>query len=157
VTELQFVKKTLIFAPLERVFAFCSSRSGFEKHFPYKVDWQNGPERWHQGDVLNFRFLFLKKWINYQAVITSFSENEHFIDEMKQGPYKMFVHKHSFERMLKGTLYTDTIDFTLGYGNFLDRTIGLRLLETTFTRRHAKMKEYLETISQIPNCEEYCS
>lgn len=157
VAETTFEKKSLIFAPLDRVFNFCTSRSGFERHFPYTVDWLNGPERWQQGSIIHFRFRYLKQWFNYQAEIVSYQTNELFVDEMRVGPYKYFIHEHTFQPLLQGTLYTDKIRFTLGYGNLVDQLLGLKILDTTFTKRHSKMKEILETISQIPNCKDYCS
>ena len=36
---IEFSKSVRINAPVEEVFAFCSSPDGFEKHFPQPVRW----------------------------------------------------------------------------------------------------------------------
>ncbi len=142
--ETKFKSSVLIKAPVEEVFAFCASRQGFEQHFPHKIDWQDGPEIWHEGCELKFRFNYLRCWLNYKTRITRWEENRFFVDEMCAGPYKRFVHTHLFEKVEDGTLYTDCVEFSTGFGQWIDRLIGLRQIKATFDKRHARMREILE-------------
>jgi ligand-binding SRPBCC domain-containing protein len=140
-----FEQSVLIKAPVEAVFAFCSSRLGFEQHFPHKVAWQDGPDEWCEHSVLTFRFRYFRCWFNYRARVTRWEPNRLFVDEMIAGPYKRFVHTHSFEAAPDGTLYTDRVEFSTGFGGWVDRAVALKQIRSTFRKRHARMKQVLES------------
>jgi ligand-binding SRPBCC domain-containing protein len=147
-----FERSVLINAPVDAVFAFCSSRAGFERHFPHAVSWQDGPDEWCEQSDLRFRFRYLGVWIRYRARIVRWEKNQMFVDEMIAGPYKRFVHTHRFAPAHGGTLYTDQIEFATGFGGWIDRTVALRQIRTTFRQRHQRMKQLLES-AQPPNGE----
>ena len=65
-----FEQSVLVKAPIETVFAFCSSRDGFERHFPHKVSWKDGPDEWCEHSEVTFQFRYLRLWLNYRARIT---------------------------------------------------------------------------------------
>lgn len=143
--ETVFEKSVLIDSPVEDVFAFCNSRVGFERHFPHKVDWLSGPETWRKGTELFFKFNFLGLWLDFRTKITRWEENRVFKDEMVVGPYRRFAHTHLFKEAGGSTLYTDRVEFSTGFGRFVDQTIGMWLVRSTFVKRHARMKELLES------------
>jgi DNA-binding transcriptional MerR regulator len=59
-----------------------------------------------------------------------------FVDEMTRGIYRTFRHTHCFEPSEGGTRLTDTVEFSLGLGRWVDNSIGRMTLERTFRRRH---------------------
>jgi ligand-binding SRPBCC domain-containing protein len=140
-----FERSVVIKAPIEKVFAFCSSRSGFERHFPHQIRWQYGPDEWREYSELAFRFRYLRVWIAYRARITRWEKNREFVDEMIAGPYRRFVHTHRFEPAPDGTHYTDRVEFSTGFGRWVDRAVALRQIESTFRERHRRMKQFLES------------
>jgi ligand-binding SRPBCC domain-containing protein len=144
-SDVTFELSVLIKAPVEAVFAFCSSREGFERHFPHPVRWESGPAQWHQHSELVFRFRYLRWWVSYRTRLTRWEPNRRFVDEMVAGPYKRFVHTHSFEPAADGTLYTDHVAFSTGFGRWIDRTVALKQIQSTFKERHARMKHALES------------
>lgn len=137
-------QSVFIAAPPERVFRFCASREGFEAHFPHAIDRYKGTESWRLGDVFAFRYKFFGLWSRWQGKITHYEENRRFTDLMQVGLFKHFEHTHLFEPAEGGMRYTDSLRFTLGYGSFVDRVIGRRMLAGTFTKRHALLKRALE-------------
>jgi ligand-binding SRPBCC domain-containing protein len=139
-----FERSVVIKAPVDKVFAFCGSSHGFQRHFPYQVRWEAGPEDWREGCDLAFRFRYLGVWLPYKATITRWEPNRMFVDEMRIGPYKAFVHTHLFEPADEGTRYTDRIEFSTGFGRWVDRIVALRQIQTTFKKRHARLKALLE-------------
>ena len=144
-----FEHSVVIEAPVEKVFAFCNSREGFQRHFPHKVRWQHGPENWGRNCELTFKFRYLGMWLPYKTKITEWRPNHMFRDAMVVGPYKRFVHTHSFRAVKEGTLYTDRVEFSIGLGKWIDRTIGLRQIRSTFAKRHAQMKAILEAECRV--------
>jgi len=145
VPDVIFEQSVLINAPVETVFAFCSSRQGFERHFPHRVSWKDGPDEWCEHSELAFRFQYLRCWFNYRTRVTRWEKNRMFVDEMVAGPYKRFVHTHTFDPLAEGTRYTDRVEFSTGYGRWIDRTLALRQIRSTFRKRHARMKQILES------------
>lgn len=138
-----------IYASVEEVFAFCTSRDGFEQQFPYAVCWLNSDRSWIQGTVVTFKFQFFKLgpfrlWLNYQAEIVELEHNVFFVDVMRAGPYQYFQHRHDFVEVENTTQYTDTIEFSLGYGALIDRYIGLPILRNTFEKRHRNLRSAME-------------
>lgn len=127
------------------MFSFCSSKVGFLQHFPYKTQWKFGGNQWSQsGETLGFAFQVGPVWIDYVAEITEFKKNKLFIDVMKVGPYKYFIHEHHFEQRNNGTVYRDVIKFSLGFSPIIDWIIGLPATAMTFKKRHALMKKALD-------------
>lgn len=144
-SDITFEQSVLIKAPVEAVFAFCSSRAGFERHFPHPLRWESGPEQWRQHSELAFQFRYLRWWVHYRTRLTQWEPQRRFVDEMVAGPYRRFVHTHSFEPVGGGTLYTDHVAFSTGFGRWIDRTVALRQIRATFKQRHARMKHALES------------
>jgi ligand-binding SRPBCC domain-containing protein len=140
-----FEASVLVRAPVDDVFAFASSREGFERHFPYKVRWMDGPDQWGDGCELRFKFRYLGVWLNYVTKVVRFEMNKCFVDQMIAGPYKYFVHTHSFQPVNEGTLCTDRVEFGSGLGSWIDRHVALPQIRATFGQRHERMKAILES------------
>lgn len=61
---------------------------------------------------------------------------------MKKGfPYKYFKHHHFFEPEGIRTIYTDRVKFSLGFGNFLDKTIGKFIIDSIFIKRRQNLNK----------------
>ncbi|WP_053541436.1 SRPBCC family protein [Anabaena sp. WA102] len=141
---MEYKKTTNIDAPVEKVFGFCASPYGFEKHFPHQVRWINKHEEWNIGSIIEFKFRFFFTWMYWKTEITAYEENELFADIMKVGfPYKYFNHYHFFEPVGNQTIYTDQIEFSLGFGNLIDKTVGKMIIVSIFNKRHKNLKKCL--------------
>ncbi len=66
-----------------------------------------------------------------------------FLDITKVGfPFKCFKHYHYFTPQNKNTIYKDKVEFSLGLGNFIDRTLGKAIIDLIFTKRQQNIQEY---------------
>ncbi|WP_160153585.1 SRPBCC family protein [Microbulbifer sp. ALW1] len=140
--KLEF--ESIIDRPVEEVFEFCASRAGFLSHFPYRTNWISGPEYWHScGERLRFVFYMFGLPFTYEAEITEFEPNSHFVDEMRKGPYKYFRHEHHFEDLGGKTRYRDVLEFSGGFLGLADPFICSPITKSTFAKRHALMKREL--------------
>ena len=144
-TPVEFARSVVVKAPVQRVFEFTNSASGFQQHFPHPVVWEEGPPAWRLGDEISFRYRFCGVWIPYRAEIVEWRQNRSFVDEMRNGPFRFFRHTHRFESIDGGTRYTDQVQFNLGYGGWIDRTLGACLMNSLFRKRQARMKALLES------------
>lgn len=144
---MNYTKTIQINAPVEKVFAFCASPKGFEKHFPHSIQWIHTEENWDLGSIIEFKFRYLLIWLYWKAQITEYQQNQLFVDVLCSGfPYKYFRHSHLFESQEEKTIYTDKIEFSLGLGNFIDKVVGIPLLDSTFSQRHLNLKNYFNPI-----------
>ena len=138
---MNYTKTIQIDAPVEDVFAFCASPDGFEKHFPHSIQWIHTEENWDNGSIIEFKFRFLSIWLYWKAEIIEYQQNKLFTDVLRSSfPYKYFRHSHLFESQEEKTIYTDQIEFSFGFGNFIDKAVGIPMLESTFSQRHIRMK-----------------
>ncbi|NQZ22068.1 MAG: hypothetical protein HRT53_08430 [Colwellia sp.] len=141
---MKLEKSVLLQKPIDEVFAFCASKSGFLQHFPYRVTWLTGPEQWTQSGIeLTFKFYIAKVPIFYHTEITQFEHNKVFVDVMRFGPYKYFIHEHHFEETKQGTLYRDKLNFSAGFLGIFDPLFAKPMTNYTFDQRHKLMTRVL--------------
>ncbi|BAY82415.1 hypothetical protein NIES267_18950 [Calothrix parasitica NIES-267] len=144
---MNYIKTIQIDAPIDKVFTFCASPDGFEKHFPYSIKWIHTEENWDLGSIIEFKFHYLSIWLYWKAEITQYQQNKYFVDVSHSNfPYKYFRHSHLFKSQGEQTIYTDKIEFSLGLGNFIDKVVGIPVLQSTFNQRHINLKNYFNTI-----------
>ncbi len=142
-----FSKSVIINAPIDKVFSFCASADGFEQHFPQPIDWLDKGEPWQQGSIFRFKYRFLFTWWYWEGEITNYEKNSYFIDILRTGGgLKYFQHKHKFEPCEQGTLYTDKIEFTLGFGSWIDQLIVNRIIGFIFAKRHRNLCKYFDNL-----------
>jgi ligand-binding SRPBCC domain-containing protein len=87
------------------------------------------------------------KWL---ARIVEFAWLKRFRDEQVRGPFRMFVHTHSFEPEVcdgqQGTWVRDHVEYEVGFGRFgtvADVLLVRRLLSQMFAYRHAATEREL--------------
>lgn len=136
---IKYVAEVHIPAPPEDVFSCCTSRDGFLQQFPFKTNWVSGPDCWKSGDVLDFRYRVAGFWMRHCAEIVDFKRNEFFVDQMTKGLYRHFRHTHHFRPQNGGTCVRDEIEFSFGFGRWVDQLIGIPTLRRTFQKRHASL------------------
>ncbi len=82
--------------------------------------------------------------MNWTTEITQVNSPNFFIDEQRQGPYKMWHHQHHFEEKDGGVLMTDIIHYwpPMGFLGSLANTVLIKKqLKGIFDYRKVKIKE----------------
>ena len=86
--------------------------------------------------------------------IVAFEQPHMFVDQMLQGPFKFWRHKHLFEACNSGTLMIDEVNFASPFG-VLGRIVDMLYLENYMRnfllRRNAHIKMVAEK-QQMANC-----
>ncbi len=74
-------------------------------------------------------------------------EGAYFVDEQRIGPYRFWVHEHSFRAVEDGTQITDQITYVMPFG-FLGEIVHAlwvgRRLKSVFDFRKKKVEELFE-------------
>ncbi|MFM2343785.1 MAG: hypothetical protein RLZZ210_393, partial [Pseudomonadota bacterium] len=130
--------------------SYCVSTSGFKDIFPFKVEWIEDCKYMDAQDkIIDFRYkLAPLVWCRHKARVVEYEHNHKFVDRLEQGRlYKFFEHRHYFaqdENDVAKTVITDEIEFSLGFGNLVDKTIGIKTLDNTFCKRHKNIIAYFD-------------
>jgi ligand-binding SRPBCC domain-containing protein len=99
--------------------------------------------------ILKFRAIphlpLHEKWT---ALITDFSLNQSFRDTQKQGPFRRWVHTHSFEAKVaggrEGTLIRDLVEYEVGFGvigSVLEKVMFQRMMRSIFEYRNRALEK----------------
>ena len=135
-----YARESVVRATPEQVFRYSASRVGFCEQFPYQVKWLDGPEYWDKGDILDFSYRVCGVWLRHRAEVIHYQKDRLFVDRMLEGMYGFFKHTHEFEPVEEGVRVRDTVEFSLGVGDLIDRTIGMITLDRAFNLRHQALK-----------------
>ncbi len=101
--------------------------------------------------IFKFRAIpYLPMHEKWTARITEFSPNEYFCDVQKQGPFRRWHHRHSFEGRTidgcDGTLIRDVVEYEVGFGvigRMLEGLLFQHMLRTTFEYRKQALEKIL--------------
>lgn len=142
---MRYSHSTLVRAPIEEVFRFCTTRIGFCKYFPYPIYWHQGPENPGKGDIVHFQYHLLRRWwITHCVEITEFDENRCYATELVKGPYRHFSYRYHFESRGNDTLVREHVDFTMGYGAWFDHVVIMPFHHYLYAARHRMLTKLFD-------------
>lgn len=135
---------SLIDAPVERVFAFHKKPDALERLLPAwprarVVARRGGLEPGSEVEIELRLGPLRQRWV---ARHTGYRENEFFSDEQVRGPFRLWRHRHGFERAAGGrSRLVDEVEFSLPLAPLSDWLAGWavkRMLRKMFAERHAR-------------------
>lgn len=105
--------------------------------------------------TLTFRPMpFAPVRVSWQAEITEFVWNRHFIDRQLRGPFASWTHRHLFRPVeregMAGTVITDVIDYALplgALGELAHRLWVRRQIQRAFSYREAQLNRILARVT----------
>lgn len=140
----QFRYSSLLEAPVERVFAFHKQPDALERLLPAwppaRVAARRGGLEPGSEVEIELRLGPLRqRWV---ARHTGYRENEYFCDEQVRGPFRLWRHRHGFERAAGGRCrLVDEVEFSLPLAPVSDWLAGWavkQMLKKMFAERHAR-------------------
>ncbi|GIU75418.1 MAG: hypothetical protein KatS3mg004_2505 [Bryobacteraceae bacterium] len=139
----RFCYRSVIDAPVERVFAFHQQPDALERLLPawppVRVVRRTGGLE--PGSLVELELRFGPMRLRWLARHTEYRENEFFSDEQVRGPFRTWRHRHGFGRMVDGRcVLVDEVEFSLPLGPLSDWLAGRavkHMLRKMFATRHA--------------------
>ncbi len=135
--------------PLAQVFGFFSEARNLERLTPpwlsFKVLDQDPPEL-GEGTLIRYRLSVHGVPLRWVSRIESWEPNVRFVDRQLSGPYALWHHTHEFAALDDGTLISDTVRYSLGFGILgeLARAVQVqRDLDNIFDYRRTAVLEAL--------------
>jgi ligand-binding SRPBCC domain-containing protein len=132
--------------PLEEVFAFFSNPAKLAEITPARfafriVEQPDGPL--FEGAEIEYRIRVRGLPVGWRSRITVWEPPERFVDEQIRGPYRFWIHEHSFRPDGEGTQVHDRVRYGVPGGALVDRLLVRPDLERIFEFRRAKLASIL--------------
>jgi ligand-binding SRPBCC domain-containing protein len=130
--------------PLDDVFSFFADAHNLERltppwlHFriltPGKIDMA-------QGTLIDYQIRLHGIPVRWQSEITEWHPPHRFIDAQQRGPYRMWVHEHTFREEAGGTNVRDTVRYAVWGGRLVQRLFIAPDLDRIFSFREDRLTE----------------
>lgn len=148
------------FVPLamDEVFAFFADAHNLERLMPPWLHFEiltPSPVEMGAGTLIDFKLRLHGIPVRWQSEIIVWQPPHRFLDRQVRGPYRLWIHTHTFERMGGGTLATDTVEYAVRGGDWVKRLFVRPDLERIFDFRARAMDAWvLETVRHRCTAEE---
>ena len=100
------------------------------------------------GTRIDYRLKLRGMPIRWQSEITAWNPPYSFADEQRRGPYRRWIHKHTFVAVPDGTLVRDEVDYAVFGGWLVQKFFVAPDLERIFAYRSQKLQELLAVSSK---------
>lgn len=107
-------KTTWLPRPLDEVFAFFSDAANLEKLTPDFLRFRiltEQPVEMKPGALIDYRIKVHGLPMRWRTRISVWEPPHRFVDEQLKGPYRMWIHEHSFREVDGGTEVRDVVRY----------------------------------------------
>jgi ligand-binding SRPBCC domain-containing protein len=107
----------------DRVFPFFADARNLTAITPPWLDFNiltPQPIKMAPGVLIDYRLRVHGVPIRWRTRIAKWNPPHSFVDEQTQGPYRLWVHTHTFEESAGGTLCRDSVNYAVPGGAFIN-------------------------------------
>jgi ligand-binding SRPBCC domain-containing protein len=130
--------------PREEVFPFFANARNLELITPPLVRFAvltPDPIEMRVGLRIDYRLRVRGLPLHWQSEITAWEPPQRFVDEQCRGPYRVWIHEHTFEEHDGGTLALDRVRYAVPGGGLIDRLVVRPQLRRIFAYRQTRLGE----------------
>jgi ligand-binding SRPBCC domain-containing protein len=130
--------------PVAEVFPFFADARNLQAITP---DWLNfevltpGPIEIKAGALIDYKLRVRGLPLRWRTHIKAWEPPHRFVDEQLRGPYRQWIHEHTFVEKDGGTLARDVVRYAVLGGALVDRIFVRRDVERIFEFRRMKLLE----------------
>ena len=95
----------------------------------------------HVGLQIDYRLRLRGLPMRWRSEITAWEPPGRFVDEQRRGPYRTWIHEHTFEERDGGTLARDRVQYAVIGGRLINTLFVRRDVERIFHFRREKLRE----------------
>lgn len=119
VAQYVLERSLMIRKPREEVFAFFADAFNLERITPAFLRFHiltPAPIAMRAGTLIEYELRLYGVKFRWKTRIEEFDPPHGFVDAQLKGPYRRWVHRHTFEEAPGGTLMRDRVEYALGMG-----------------------------------------
>ena len=140
------VYETEIFvdSPIAAVFAFFSDAHNLQRLTPPSLQFEiltPGPIQMAARTVIDYRLRLHGILFRWQSEIALWDPPNCFVDVQRRGPYRLWIHQHTFSAQNDGTKIEDQVTYSVHGGLLAQRLFVARELRRIFDYQHRKLRE----------------
>lgn len=96
------------------------------------------------GTLIDYRLKLRGIPVKWQSEITGWNPPHEFVDEQRRGPYRTWIHTHTFTETDEGTIVGDHIEYAVMGGQLVNNLFVRPDIEKIFEYRSQKLSELLK-------------
>ena len=127
------------------VFPFFADAFNLERLTPPSLGFQvltPPPIEMKVGTLIDYRVRLRGVPMRWQSEITEWEPPHRFVDEQRRGPYRLWIHEHTFTSQDGGTMAKDTVRYAVLGGAIVQRLFVASELKRIFQYRNAALKDH---------------
>ena len=124
--------------PLEEVFAFFADPANLARITPSWLHFSirsPQPLNMTAGTLIDYTIRMRGIPMKWRSEITAWDPPHRFVDEQRVGPYRYWIHEHTFERSDGSTIVSDRVRYAVPGGELVHRLFVVRDLDRIFSHR----------------------
>jgi len=132
--------------PREDIFPFFADAGNLEAITPPWVNFHTltpTPITMQAGTLIDYQLKIHGLPVKWRTRINAWEPPYRFVDEQLRGPYRKWVHEHTFEAQNDGTLCRDRVEYSVPGGWLIDKLFVRRDVERIFAYRRERIEELL--------------
>ena len=134
------------FIPLERdkVFEFFADAGNLQRITPPWLDFRivtPRPIPMHLGALIDYRLKVRGIPLRWRSEITAWEPPFRFVDEQVRGPFRRWIHEHTFEEVIAGTIARDHVRYAVYGGGLINWLLVRHDVAKIFAFRKEKFRE----------------
>jgi ligand-binding SRPBCC domain-containing protein len=140
----EFRARTRVPRPRAEVFAFFADAGNLQELTPPWLRFEvltPRPVEMRPGTLIDYRLHLRFIPIRWRTEITAWEPPRRFVDTQLRGPYRLWIHEHTFEEDGGGTLCGDFVRYAVPFGALANRLLVARDVRKIFAYRETRLKE----------------
>ena len=124
--------------PIDQVFEFFGDARNLERLTPGFLNFRiltPQPIVMRPGTMIDYRISLRGLPMRWRSEITEWNPPYSFVDEQRKGPYKKWVHRHTFAEERGGTRVSDDVEYDVIGGGLVHTLFVKKDLERIFNYR----------------------
>ncbi len=131
--------------PRPEVFAFFADAANLDTLTPPWLHFRiltPLPQEMRAGALLDYRLRLHGLPIRWRSEITTWDPPRRFVDEQVRGPYRQWIHEHTFEEDgPNATAVGDHVRYAVPFGDLANRLLVARDVQAIFRYREERLRE----------------
>ncbi len=137
-TPFHLYREQAIDMPLSQVFEFFADPRNLETITPpwmhFRIEGASTTEI-QEGTILDYALKVRGMPMKWRSLIREWNPPHSFIDEQLVGPYRRWIHLHTFEAEGEGTRIADHVDYAVPGGKWVEKLLVQPELRRIFDYR----------------------